>query len=164
MVYVIILAVVFFIIEYRDTGFVSEGFFGILKGAFFGLLVWLTIGSVIGYMLPSDITYEETKIYALKDSSETSGAIFLASGYSDEKLVYRYIVMTDKGKQIKTISAKNAYIEEIKDGEPVVRKYSYKLKKGQWWFATSSFNFLKNYAVFYVPEGTVTGDFNVNLE
>lgn len=164
MAYVIILAIVFFIWYYKDYHSFADGFVGVIIGSILGSLTWFIIGSIIGNFLPNEIMVDETKIYALKDSSETNGAVFLASGYSDEKLVYRYIIMTDKGKQIKTISTSKAYIEEIKDGEPVVKKYSYKHKQGYLWFATNFFNWFKDYTVFYVPEGTVTNDFNIDLE
>jgi hypothetical protein len=137
------------------------GFVNVLTGFMFGVLLLFTLGSLVGDFLPQVEEYKEQEIYALNDSSSTEGSKFLFSGHIDEKLVFRYVIETDKGKHIEEIKGiDKVYIKEG-NYSPVLRIYSYDLKEDwHYWVAIPSFD---KYYVFYVPENTVTDEYNINL-
>ena len=146
------------------TGGIIDLISNILLGGVSGFAIWLTIGSLIGIFLPTtDIVTEEQEIYALNDSSTIKGKNFLFSGYIDEKFVCRYIVNTDKGKSIEEIDTDDNkfYIEEG-NYKPKVVKYSIGFKSN--WHYLFAFPMFHDYYKFFVPEGTVTNTYNIDLQ
>ena len=167
MIYIILgiaIGVIFAIIN--GWGF-CEKFFGALFFGFLGFLIggilWITFGEFVGEVLdlPQTDTYEEQEICALNDSTSTEGSMFLFSGHIEDKLVFRYVVETNKGKHIEEIKdTEDVYIKEG-NYKPVARTYSYDfVEEWHFWFASPS---LDEYTVFYVPENTVTNEYNINL-
>lgn len=135
------------------------GFIGFAVGG----LIWISFGEFVGEVLdlPQVEVYEEQEICALNDSTLTEGSMFLFSSYIEDDLVFRYVVETEKGKYIEEIKGvESVYIQEG-NYKPVVRTYSYEFEE-EWhyWFASPSTN---EYTVFYVPENTVTNEYNINL-
>lgn len=169
MAYIIICVVIAFIIGYMDYNDFEDGILGAFVGLAIGGILFFFVGGWIGNELPQKEIVTEQQIYALNDSTSTEGRKYLFSGYIDEDLVYRYVASNDKGK----------YIEEIKDDDdtynpiyikegnytPALKHFSYKLEK-DWHklFAHADFKNTKDECyIFYVPEGTVTNEYNINL-
>lgn len=144
-----------------DDGFFL-GFLGGLLGFFVGLILWLFIGGFIGCALPTVEVVEEQEICALNDSTSVEGASYLFSGYIDEDLVCRYVINTERGKHIEEVDTDNVYIKEG-DYTPTVKIHSVEFKK-DWCYWIAHDMFVDGYYVeFYVPENTVTSEYNIDL-
>lgn len=120
------------------------------------------LGGLIGYFLPTIEIVKEQKICALNDTSEIEGQRFLFSGYIDKDLVFRYITNTNKGKHIKEIKGtENVYINEG-DYVPAVRIVSYEFVKK--WYCLFAYPPFDVEYIFFVPENTVTNEYNIDLQ
>lgn len=161
MIWIIICAILGFIAMYSCWEYISDGILGAILGVAVGFLIYLLIGGVIGQCLPLNEVVEEREICALTDNSSIEGSYFLFSGYIDENLVCRYVIDTDKGKHVEEVDMNNVYINEG-DYKPTVKHYYYELKK-DWhnWFAHDGFT--DECYEFYVPENTVTNEYNIDL-
>ena len=135
-----------------------------IVGAFVGAVIWCVVGLPLGLVLPKTFSEEEQPIYALADNSATEGAHYLFSGYVEEKPVYRYVVNTERGKQIKQVDASIAYFNEGDYEQPYMITYTSKFKSNfYWWIAihdSEAFAFVE----FYVPANTIATDYNVDLQ
>lgn len=125
-------------------------------------LVFLLASAVVSsnaeikYNLESD-----TKIIALKDNQNVSGSFYIMGGHINEDLYYYYATETEFGYKTEKVRAGNAYIKYT-DGETHIEKYV-----GE--FANDSLYLwgdclCDNRFIIYCPEGTVTNEFNVDLE
>lgn len=155
------------VIAVAFAAFKSKDFWTSVLGGIVGFAIGFCLyflgGSFLGTKLPTVEVIEEQEIYALSDSSATKGASYLFAGYIDEKLVYGYVVDTERGKQIKEIDAKNAYITEG-DYTPTIRTHKIKFKHDWYnWFARDEF-IEEDYVEFLVPIDTITAEYNVDLQ
>lgn len=159
MAIIIICMIIGMIIEYLSWDY-DTGFYG-FTGFVIGLILFFVVGGVIGEDLATKEIVEEQKIYALNDSLGVEGGYYLFSGYIDGDLEYRYVINTDKGKHIEEVDTDYGYIKEG-DYEPKVEHHYYTFEK-KWhkWFAHRLL--VEDYYEFYVPENTVTTEYNVDL-
>lgn len=126
------------------------------------LLVFLLASLIISSA--ADIEYDKAsdkKIVALKDNQNVSGNFYIMGGYVDEGLYYYYATETEFGYKTEKVSAENAYIKYT-DGETHIEIYS-----GH--FVNESVNLwaapmCNDRYIIYCPEGTVTNEFNIDLE
>ena len=148
-------------------GFKEDGIFGAFFDGFFGFMIgffaWLIVG-MVGLFLPYNEVVTKQPIYALNDSSEIEGRKFLFSGYIDEDLVYRYVVDSEKGKHIKNCDNDNAYIKDIESDNPYVEYHNYEFKYAWFGLFAMDYKSLENYQIFYVPSGTITNEYNVDMK
>ena len=103
----------------------------------------------------------DTKIIALKDNQNISGSFYIMGGYVDEDLYYYYATETEFGYKTEKIKADNTYIKYT-DGEAHIEKYNAE-------FANDAMEFwggctCDDRYIIYCPEGTVTNEFDVDLE
>lgn len=119
--------------------------------------VVLSIGIVVGmffwgkyYVDDYNSEYTETvyeEIYSLDRGTEVSGSFTLGSGSVEENIVYYFYVETDRGFQLKSVSADYNEIYLIEDDG--VTPHLDKIKqKGEY-----------PYYAIYVPEGTIVRQF-----
>lgn len=164
MIYLIIGAIGFAIFIYFITESIAETFFGSLIGLFIGMIIWLSIGGIIGEFLPTKEIIETKPLYALTDTTSTYGEKFLFSGYIDEKLTYRYITETERGKHIEEIDTKNVYVNEG-DYQPHLKISKKELAK-DWYFLFANDLAIDEttYYEFYVPENTLIHNYQIDLE
>lgn len=105
---------------------------------------------------------EEKEIYALKDNNAVSGNFFLASGNISEEPYYFFIEGTERGKIMNKISVDNSYLNEGAY-KPHIKVYGHRYISDVWnWMFAEAWG--TEVYEFYIPEGTVTTDFNVNME
>lgn len=130
--------------------------------AVLSLFAWFTASIVISSCTePNYSVIEDTKIVALKDNQNIHGNFYIMGGYVNEDLYYYYATETEFGYKTEKISSDNAYIKYT-DGEPHIERYTAE-------FANDSANmwgiplYLDRY-VIYCPEGTVTNEFEIDLE
>ena len=123
----------------------------------------LLLASVI-ISCTAEIEYDkasDTKIVALKDNQNVNGSFYIMGGYVDEDLYYYYATETEFGYKTGKISAEDAYIQYT-DGETHIERYDGKFANegvNLWAFPMCS-----NRYIIYCPDGTVTNEFNVDLE
>lgn len=142
----------------------SCGFWGGVLGCIIGVSIWAFIGGIIGLMLPVVDVVQEQKIFALSDSSSIQGARYVFSGYMNERLVYRYVTDTEKGKHIEEVSGWKVYINEG-DYLPMVKIHTTQFKRTWfYWFAHDIFHSDEDYVEFFVPKNTIISEYNIDLK
>lgn len=126
-------------------------------------LVVLLVSSCIASCC-AEIEYNvvsDTKIIALKDNQDISGSFYIMGGYIDEDLYYYYATETEFGYKTEKIKADNVYIKYT-DGETHIERYQGEfVNDGAYFWGACTCN---DRYIIYCPEGTVTNDFNVDLE
>lgn len=128
-----------------------------------GLILWFSIGYIIGSFMPTVDIKETKELYALQNNNEISGSFFLGSGRIDEEMYYVYIVKEDKGKQIQTleIDANEIYLNDSTD-TPTLDIHSKDFKyKWMYWFAMPKIGY--EY-VFNIPSGSIDYKYNIDLK
>lgn len=133
---------------------ISSFVMSVLVAIFMGMII--TPISEIEYSVISD-----TKIIALKDNQNVNGSFYVLGGYVDEGLYYYYAVETEFGYITEKIKAENVYIKYTND-EPHIEEYqgSFANKKNNLWAVP----LCSNKYIIYCPNGTVTHEFNIDLE
>ena len=108
----------------------------------------------------------EWTIYSLDDSIGASGRFFLGSGRIDSDIYYYYVYNTAHGQKIGKLRASNAYLKYDDDNhyiEKYSRYYNDDLKTKL--LVTQLFTKCEDsYYVIYIPEGSITIDFTVDLQ
>lgn len=144
------------------------GFAGFMIGSIIGFVSLTLIAMPIGNATfeTEDVCYT-TEINALKDNTSIEGRKYLFSGYVKEDLIYRYVISTEYGKQIRELKHDNkTYIKEIKNIDKAYLKvYDRKAINVKWWQKLIGYFETKTLRiVFEVPNGTVTQEYNIDLE
>ena len=136
-----------------------------------GIVIWAGIMAVvclafggIGYAIPE---HEQNirmvhcqEIQALKDNNSIEGRFYLGNGHIGEEQYYYYIVNTEKGYKTEKVKSNNAYV--VYNDKPYVEKYEAVSFKH--WYTYIYAIPATSYYVLYVPEGTITNEFNIDLE
>lgn len=104
------------------------------------------------------IPYKTQEIVSLGDSSEVNGRIYARRGYVGERLYYHYIVERPNGGFVTDKVKANDAVLYYSDDD--FRVEWYKLRRKWWIFYEER----ENYAKIYIPEGSITDDFRVDLE
>lgn len=141
-------------------------FIDLIAAGTLGLLIGASIMALcsIPANLFADTTYETVdsfEISALNDNVSTHGKFFLGTGSMKEEMRYYFIEDTESGKHINSIPAKNAYIHESNSETPRMEK-----QKSVWvsdwinWFCIKPDDIQYH---IYIPENSVTTDFNIDL-
>lgn len=106
---------------------------------------------------------ETREIYALNDNVGVSGRFYLGSGHVEDEMKYYFVEKTEKGKVVNSIGAKNAYIVESNAETPRIEKLEKRWTNNiVFWFTCSLGPNISEYKI-YIPENSVTTDFNVDL-
>lgn len=124
----------------------------------------LTVCSVICSLCCESeyIKTNEIEISALNDKSNISGNFFIGTGYIEEEINYYYVENTEKGKIIKNIEADNVYIVEDNEEKPRIEKYNAQYKNKICNLIAKNYN--NSYKKIYIPENSITNEYNINLE
>ena len=142
---------------------IAESFLAILISCAMTSLVVLLSSAVVS-SCDNVIEYNkasDTKIIALKDNRNISGSFYIMGGYVDKDLYYYYATETQFGYKTEKAKADNTYIKYT-DGATHIERYV-----GE--FANDSlylwgFPMCDDRYIIYVPDGTVTNEFVVDLE
>lgn len=178
MLFLIIGAIIGFLICFiAENRSVGCGLCGAIMGFLAGFIITLTLSIFLPFSIYTEEAYcETTPICALNNNASIQGQKFLFSGTIREKYIYRYIISTQDGKQVKEINnSDNVYIKEINNLEtPCIKIYKTKryidektIKK--WSKIAMMIRFDRPYVyitkiIFEVPTGTVTSEYNIDLE
>lgn len=161
----LVIGITFIIHEYAYWGFdIGDIVIGILF-AVVSFIVMIGITLLISLFPSTELVKVQTNsITALKDNSKHNGSFFLGSGNVGDDQYYFYIKETSKGKKMNKVNTDDSYIKE-ESVNPYVVRYEHHYKSG---FAKILFgerNLLKSDEyIFHVPKGTITTDFNVDME
>lgn len=138
-----------------------------LLGFLFGLLTTIIATIIllgIAYLPNNEYNLVETvEITAMKDNSRTNGSFYLFGGTVSEKDYYYYMMETDEGLKRNKVDVEYSMINEV-EGNPKVEIYKSQYMNAiiRWYFGETSPKDAKY--VFYVPSGTVTPQFEVDME
>ncbi len=139
-------------IDYLFSGFI---------GFIIGIPITLFVGGLIGFYLPKQTIIEEAKLVSLTDNTSIEGQKYLFSGYINEEYIYRYVIETEEGKQIKELyNSKNIYIKYDNENPRIIYEYS-DFKYGWLWLFGIDLTDTK--IIIYVPEGTITEKYEIDL-
>lgn len=130
------------------------------------IFVDVLLAGVISLIVPTDeqniqLTQTE-KITALKDNISSEGRFFLASATINDTPYYYYVVQTDRGLKQKKINVEKTYIHYTKD-DFRVETYEGVSFKNWYTYIWASVPTAEYYDI-YIPEGSVTTEFNIDLE
>ena len=112
----------------------------------------------------ADVEYylvSDTKITALKDNQNVNGNFYIMGGYVNEDLYYYYAAETDLGYKINKIMADNAYIKYTNE-ETHIQQYRGDFVNDK--LIIFGVPLYDDRYVIYCPDGTVTNEFNIDLE
>lgn len=101
------------------------------------------------------------EITALKDSQNINGRFYLTGGYVKEDLYYYYAELTEYGYRTSKVKADLCYIV-YSDETPHIDEYTANAFK-HWWTYIYAVPVHESY-VIYVPVGTITTEFAIDLE
>ena len=127
------------------------------------ILVFLLSSLIVGSSAKVHYTnmVSDTKIVALKDNQNVNGSFYIMGGYVDEDLYYYYATETEFGYKTEKIKADNVYIKYT-DGETHIEEYQPEFVNDYvYLFAVPSYS---HRYIIYCPDGTVTNEFNIDLE
>lgn len=104
----------------------------------------------------SDTPYATERIVSLNDNNMMNGRIYLRSGYIEEDLYYQYIVRLNNGGFVSNkVKSSNATLFYDTDNYRV-----------EWYKKTRGWLYFKDevtYVEIYIPEGSITIDYSVDL-
>lgn len=146
-------------------------------GICFSIIVGLTFSIVIGllssllFLIPNTFIPKEEKEYssvshkivAFKDNKGSRGSFLLGSGYIEDELYYYYFEETSDGLKKKKLRASDCYIKY--DNKPRVIEYTHTGYKKVYHYIYATPEVIHGtYYVIYVPKGSITNEFNIDLE
>jgi len=113
---------------------------------------------------------ETKKLYAFKDdtsiNANASGGIFFWTVQVDDKLKYRYITDGDIGKVVKEEDIGGFEIIDNENTNPRIEMHTFQNLRTDpfwiWMFGEEANQYVIN--VVYIPSGSLTQEYNVNLE
>lgn len=162
MILSIIITIILTILLYNYLGeeTIICGSISLFCGGVIGFVLGFVVSAILSgcHIFPLEHDITTTPIYALKDDESIKGTRYIIRSTTTLK----YVVNTDNGKHICQADIKECYINEDSE-EPYVEyiqeRYKYK------WMSKVLFDLWgeKKY-VFHVPSGTVTDEYDIDLE
>ena len=170
MAFVIALTVIFFLAGFIYGGkkgkrfYINDAFIlGVPSSALgfvLGILLFLLSSVICSLVAPKEDVIEEYPIYALNDNC------YVSSSLKNGKRVYTYLAENEKGKYIDSVTSDEVYIVEGSE-TPVLRVHKEVFAK-EWLHLIALESVIKEdelyYYEFYVPAGTISYNFKIDLE
>lgn len=164
MIILVLAALIGFIVGIVIEELIDIGILAVIGGVIAAAVFFFGMFMAIDQNAEKVMKRDVTELIALSDGSQTTGRMFLGSGYIDGELTYRYAYKKGEGYAIDTENA--SYIDEIryiKDGsKPRIERMEVVHKSTLANFLTAPFFESGNY--IYVPEGTIQESFNIDLQ
>ena len=108
------------------------------------------------------ILTDVSEIHTLNDNSQLSGRYYLGSSSINEEMRYFYIESTPRGKHMDDVSAEHAHVIPSDKEDPRIEKYSERFSNAALRLFTTPF--FDPLVKIYIPEGSITTEFDVELE
>lgn len=129
---------------------------GIMFIALFAFLLFGLENCEESNWIISDTPYATEKIVSLNDNNMMNGRVYLRSGYIEEDLYYQYIVQLNNGGFVSNkVKSSNATLFYDTDNYRV-----------EWYKKARQWLYFKNevtYVEIYIPEGSITMDYSIDL-
>lgn len=108
--------------------------------------------------------YNHSKdIYSVADGSEVKGAFTLGTGSVDEKQYFYFVKSDGAGKRIDKIEVDATVIYEMDKEKPKIEFYDERYTSAFARFMFGEYSGSHSYKLF-VPENTITKEYNIDLE
>ena len=148
---------------------IAEKIFFIFCKCFAVLVILVYITYMVHIFSPQtlygDIYVKEQYRYnisAIEDNRDVKGRMYYRSGYIEQKLYY-YLVKENNGyKEITKIPADKTRIIETNNEQPKVIYYAEYFSRTN--NLVDEWNYGNDYYLLYIPENTITTDWNIDLE
>jgi hypothetical protein len=166
-----VLGMIIFAYYFHRNRFDLPIIFSLIIGIFISTLSLGVLAIIHEYNFPYEYVHYDHKIYALEDNNSLDGEFFLGCGSFNSDISYYYIMENDiddvgKVKKMYSESKDISYIKNT-NSTPHVSLYFKKLThKNRFFRLYKPGKILDNYTyvVFYVPEGTIKNNFNIDLK
>lgn len=160
---IILVAAVIFGIIVGIVEWPEDGVFAWFVASVIGFFLWVGIGGIVwcSPAYESPVMTEKIEIVSLADGNLLEGRFgFLGQGYIDEELKYTFVHEGDYGYTTTQIKAKNCFVNyttETPYAIPIKQKWGW---FGRFWGVGNEKTI--GY-VFYLPEGSIIEQFNIDL-
>ena len=150
---------------YWEDG-IGDIILSIIGGALIGTLACAILSFFIGGIISAnsnimiDSIESNNEIVALADNTQAS--YLYRSVDRNNNIKYNYMIETNRGYLTQSIMANRAYIIETNDKTPNVETHHVIYKSE--FLRKHFFNANARYYYIYVPEGTIVGGFNIDLQ
>lgn len=139
--------------------------YSLMFSTFFGCMSTAIAEGLNLYEYEEEIVSQD--LVVMKDTSKKQVDSFLFLSSTEEEYIYRYIINTDRGKQVNELTNQDEeiYIEEGYEDAKLLHKIKY--PKSFKLINYFTFEMLVNsydYYVFQVPKDTITKEYMVNLK
>jgi hypothetical protein len=148
--------------RWSDWGDVAMAFFGSFMAGFAIVMMVTLFSSAICDEVCDKTWYtsSDVEIHALQDNITTEGRFFLGSGQVDGNLKYFYVEDTEFGYTVRDVDADNTYIKNT-DGKCHLETQTYEFDN---WFVRLIAAPMGERRIFYIPEGSILQNYNIDLQ
>lgn len=138
----------------------------------FGFIV-IVIGTTVqlfAYESDKFTHYEQESqwnIYAFSDNMTVGGRVYFLSARVEGNLCYYYLANSSHGQKIYKIGSSNTYLNYIPENETCYMQKHERVFNDTFWnkfFIPRILNLTDCYYVAYIPEGSVSNEFQVDLQ
>lgn len=149
-------------------GIIGTAIMSVLYLIFGGLIAFIIIivSVAVSTLVPNDeqnIKLVKTEsIVALKDNIGTKGSFYLGSGITGGNQNYFYVTKTKRGYKQEKVEADNTYIHYTKDNFRIEKHEGVSFKN--WYTYIYATTPTAVYYEIYIPENSITRDFEIDLE
>ncbi|MEH2977914.1 hypothetical protein [Bacillus amyloliquefaciens] len=145
----------------------GELIFSIICG-FVAAVVVLIFAGLIAVFFPFDdhaVLEEKVNVYSIKDNINISGKFVMGSGVIDDTQYFYFVIEKEGFKSVHKVKAETSRVKEGDYKTPYMKKYRYEYtnKFVRLMFGESP-PFKERSSDFFLPEHTVTQEYNVDLE
>ena len=139
----------------------------------FGFIIIIIIGFIVqlfAYNSDKLTHYEQESqwnIYAFSDNVTVGGRIYFLSARVEGNLYYYYLANSSHGQMVYKIGSSNTYLNYIPENETCyIQKYERVFNDTFWnkFFIPRILSLTDCYYVAYIPEGSVSNEFQVDLQ
>jgi len=156
---------------HNEVGALGDFFATVCIGGFLAVILNLVIGCIIlanFEMTPTVV--KQYEISAIQDTKNSQGNFFIGTGKINEELYYYIPIKYPDGTMVKKFKISEIFINEGNEYSPNIQviesKYPEEFTKYAWLYsiiAPYGDKYNQKYKV-YVPEGSISNDFSVDLK
>lgn len=133
-------------------------------GSLLGIVAALTLTIILLATANTEtVAVSEKPIYALKDGGQIGGSFFIGTGTVEEEQYFFYVTDKGEGKTIDKQLVEESTVIEDNNRHPEIVKCDERFKSGFVRFMFGDYMGDATYKI-YVPEGTVTTDFTIDMK
>lgn len=151
---------------WKDFGYWITGVFA------YSLIVFVLVFFITALTYNDKFTHYEQQgqwnIYAFSDNTVMSGRVYLMSARFEEELCYYYVANSAYGQKVYKVSSSDTYLNYVSENETCYMEKYERVYNDTFWnrlLIPRFFNFEdSSYYIAYIPEGSVSTEFQVDLK